>query len=265
MSDGTERGISSSAQPASWRDGRRASSPGAGSEHPRLLTSRLARPPSARRAGRSASLRARPPLNAIGRSLRFWERLRVLGRARSGDRGEQERDAGDLRHARRRERRPGRRLRRAAPGSAGAMTLAAFRPTDADAANVCAVIQWLRDIQIAQVVTSTGSPVRRPHSISTARAAGARRTWRSRWRSTSTAALRRRVAILNERAPTGNKLRGRAFGPEYEQRTPSPRAGYGSRSLTISARSSRAPESDLAHLQNAWGAVPDRRYNCRRW
>ena len=38
--------------------------------------------------------------------------------------------------------------------SAGAMTLAAFRPTDADAATYAAVTQWLRDIQIAQVVTS---------------------------------------------------------------------------------------------------------------
>ena len=118
------------------------------------------------------------------------------------------------------------------------MTLAAFRPTDADAATYAAVTQWLRDIQIAQVVTSDRlSP---PAALYLHGPRGRGKTHLAIALALDLYGRGRRVAILNERA-YWHKLRGVAFGPEYEQLDAEPGERAWFTVFDDLGRSSRAP------------------------
>lgn len=263
MSDGTERGMGLqrparelARMEARLQSGRRFGAP---STTDQPLGSTTICPT----CGQERTLRATAP-NAIGRSLRFWSDCACVLAARDraiavsknatqaicGTRGDENADraaaAYDVR----------------ALASAGAMTLAAFRPTDADAATYAAVTQWLRDIQIAQVVTSyrLGPPA----ALYLHGPRGRGKTHLAIALALDLYGRGRRVAILNERA-YWHKLRGVAFGPEYEQLVAEPGERAWFTVFDDLGKVQPRAESDRRDLQNAWGAVLDRRYNCRRW
>ena len=146
--------------------------------------------------------------------------------------------------------------------AAGAMTLDTFEVHPADAATVADVRQWLDDIQAARVVTSyrLGPPA----ALYIHGPRGRGKTHLAIALALHLHARGRRAAVLNERV-FWHRLRGTAFGPDYEQLLAVPGEQAWFTVFDDLGRVDARTEADRRELRTAWGAVLDRRYNCRRW